>query len=56
MWLFFSNRLRMFVIFTIVVPLVGWLVRRIARLIERRSGRPNRVSRTLDRAADFARR
>jgi hypothetical protein len=46
MWAFFSKRLRMWLILAVAVPLGGWLMGRVAELIERRRG-PNTVSRLL---------
>ena len=52
MWLFFTRRLRMWLILTVVVPLTTGLLRRIGRRLERRNG-PSRVSRTLLKAGDL---
>jgi hypothetical protein len=52
MWLFFTRRLRMWLILTVVVPLTTGLLRRIGRRLERRSG-PSSVSRALLRAGDL---
>jgi hypothetical protein len=52
MWLFFSRRLRMWLILTVVVPLTTGLLRRIGRALERRSG-PSGVSRALLKAGDL---
>jgi len=52
MWLFFSRRLRMWLILTVLVPLTTGLLRRIGRGLERRHG-PSSVSRGLLRAGDF---
>jgi hypothetical protein len=52
MWLFFTRRLRMWLILTVLVPLATGLLRRIGRGLERRNG-PNAVSRTLVRAGDL---
>jgi hypothetical protein len=51
MWLFFSRRLRLWLILTVVVPLTTGLLRRVGRALERRNG-STRVSRTLHRAGD----
>jgi hypothetical protein len=51
MWLFFSRRLRMWLILTVVVPLTTGLLRRMGRALERRNG-PTGVSRTLLKAGD----
>jgi hypothetical protein len=52
MWLFFSRRLRMWLILTVLVPLTSGLLRRVGRALERRNG-PNRVSRALLGAGDL---
>jgi hypothetical protein len=52
MWLFFSRRLRMWLILTVLVPLTSGLLRRVGRTLERRSG-PTRVSRALLAAGDL---
>jgi hypothetical protein len=52
MWLFFSRRLRMWLILTVVVPLATGLLRRVGRALERRHG-PTSVSRSLLKAGDF---
>jgi hypothetical protein len=52
MWLFFTRRLRMWLILTVVVPLTTGLLRRIGRRLERRNG-PSSVSRTLLRAGEL---
>ena len=52
MWLFFTRRLRMWLILTVVVPLTTGLLRRVGRILERRSG-PSRVSRALLGAGDL---
>ncbi len=51
MWLFFSRRLRMWLILTVVVPLTTGLLRRVGARLERRSG-PSKVSRALLKAGD----
>jgi hypothetical protein len=51
MWLFFSRRLRMWLILTVVVPLTTGLLRRAGRSLERRTG-PSTVSRALLKAGD----
>ncbi|MCW2532997.1 MAG: uncharacterized protein JWP62_2567 [Blastococcus sp.] len=51
MWLFFSRRLRMWLILTVVVPLTAGLLRRLGRALERRNG-STRVSRALLKAGD----
>jgi hypothetical protein len=53
MWLFFSRRLRMWLILTVLVPLGSGLLRRIGRALERRHG-PTSVSRGLLKAGDLA--
>ncbi len=52
MWLFFSRRLRMWLILTVLVPLTSGLLRRVGRTVERRHG-PNRISRALLGAGDL---
>jgi hypothetical protein len=52
MWLFFTRRLRMWLILTVVVPVATGLLRRIGRALERRSG-PSTVSRALLKAGDL---
>jgi hypothetical protein len=52
MWLFFTRRLRMWLILTVVVPLTTGLLRRIGRSLERRGG-SSPVSRALLRAGDL---
>ena len=52
MWLFFTRRLRMWLILTVLVPLTTGLLRRVGRGLERRNG-PSRVSRALLRAGDL---
>jgi hypothetical protein len=55
MWLFLTRRLRMWLILTVVVPLATGLLRRLGRVLERRTG-PSRVSRALLRAGDLGER
>ena len=52
MWLFFTRRLRVWLILTVVVPLATGLLRRVGRGLEARSG-PSRVSRSLLGAGDL---
>jgi hypothetical protein len=52
MWLFFTRRLRMWLILTVVVPLATGVLRRIGRTLERRTG-PATVSRALLKAGDL---
>ncbi|MCW2698798.1 MAG: uncharacterized protein JWQ45_333 [Blastococcus sp.] len=52
MWLFFTRRLRMWLILTVVVPLATGLLRRIGRTLEARNG-SSTVSRALLRAGDL---
>lgn len=52
MWLFFSRRLRVWLIVSVVVPLTSGLLRRAGRMLEARSG-PSRLSRTLLGAGDL---
>ena len=55
MWVLFSSRLRMWLIFTIAVPLVAAVSRRLARRIEAKHG-PTRLSRGLNTAGELGRR
>jgi hypothetical protein len=52
MWLFFTRRLRMWLILTVVVPLTTGVLRKVGRRLERRNG-PSAVSRALLRAGDL---
>jgi hypothetical protein len=52
MWLFFSRRLRMWLILTVLVPLGTGLLRRVGQALERRRG-PSAVSRGLLKAGDL---
>jgi hypothetical protein len=52
MWLFFTRRLRMWLLLTVVVPLGTGLLRRVGLAIERRRG-PSTVSRGLLKAGDL---
>ena len=52
MWLFFSRRLRMWLILTVVVPLTTGVLRKVGRGLERRNG-PSAVSRALLKAGDL---
>jgi hypothetical protein len=51
MWLFFSRRLRMWLILTVLVPLGTGLLRRVGRTLERRNG-SSTLSRALLKAGD----
>jgi hypothetical protein len=51
MWLFFTRRLRVWLILTVVVPVATGLLRRAGRMLEARSG-PSRTSRALLGAGD----
>jgi hypothetical protein len=53
MWLFFTRRLRMWLILTVVVPLTTGLLRRAGRTLEARSGSSSRLSRALLGAGDL---
>ena len=46
MWLFFTRRLRMWLILTVLVPFATGVLRKVGRRLERRNG-PLTVSRTL---------
>jgi formate hydrogenlyase subunit 4 len=52
MWLFFTRRLRLWLILTVVVPLTTGVLRKVGRRLERRNG-PSAVSRALLRAGDL---
>jgi hypothetical protein len=52
MWLFLTRRLRTWVLLTVLVPLVGGLLRRAGRALERRRG-PSAVSGALLKGADL---
>jgi len=52
MWLFFTRRLRMWLILTVVVPLGTGVLRRVGHALERRTG-PSSVSRGLLKAGDL---
>ncbi len=52
MWLFFTRRLRMWLLLTVLVPLGTGLLRRVGLAIERRRG-PSTVSRGLLKAGDL---
>jgi hypothetical protein len=52
MWLFFTRRLRMWLILTVLVPLTTGLLRRIGEGLERRNGSTT-VSRALLKAGDL---
>ena len=52
MWLFFTRRLRMWLILTVLVPFGTGVLRSAGRRLERRNG-PTRVSRALLKAGDL---
>ena len=52
MWLFFTRRLRMWLILTVLVPFATGVLRTVGRRLERRTG-PTRVSRALLTAGDL---
>jgi hypothetical protein len=52
MWLFFTRRLRMWLILTVVVPLATGVLRRLGQALERRRG-PSAVSGALLKAGDL---
>jgi hypothetical protein len=52
MWLFFTRRLRMWLILSVLVPLTTGLLRRIGLRLERRNG-PTPVSRALLRTGEL---
>lgn len=55
MWAFFSARLRMWLIFAVVAPLLGWLLGKVGDLIESRRG-PNGLTKVLQTGRDWLRR
>src|SRR4051794_11657047 len=55
MWLFFTRRLRAWLILTVLVPLAGGLLRRVAQALERRHGRRGVPDALLKAAALSAR-
>jgi len=52
MWLFFTRRLRMWLILTVLVPLGSGVLRRLGVALERRNG-PSAVSRALSKAGEL---
>jgi hypothetical protein len=52
MWLFFTRRLRMWLILSVVVPLTSGVLRKVGRRLERRNG-PSKVSRALLQAGEL---
>ena len=52
MWLFFTRRLRMWLILTIVVPFATGVLRKVGRRLERRNG-PTQISRALLKAGEL---
>ncbi|MGY1848306.1 MULTISPECIES: hypothetical protein [unclassified Blastococcus] len=52
MWLFFTRRLRMWLILTILVPLATGVLRRLGHALERRRG-PSSLSNGLLKAGDL---
>ena len=55
MWLFFTRRLRMWLILSVVVPLTSGVFRKVGRRLERRNG-PSKVSRALLQAGELGER
>lgn len=55
MWVFFTARLRQWLILAVALPLLTLLVRAIRRAIEKRSGQ-TRVTRLLASVEDLGRR
>jgi hypothetical protein len=51
LWAFLSARFRAFLFFTVALPLGAFVLRRVARLAERRWGPENKVSGTLHQVA-----
>jgi hypothetical protein len=56
LWAFLSARFRALLIFTVALPLGAFVLRRVARLTERRWGPQNRLSATLHQIARLASR
>jgi hypothetical protein len=52
MWLFFTRRLRMWLILTVLVPLGSGILRRMGLALERRNGSSG-ISRALLRAGEL---
>ncbi len=52
MWLFFTRRLRMWLILTVLVPLATGLLRRLGLALQRRGG-PSGVSNALLKVGDL---
>lgn len=52
MWLFFTRRLRMWLILTVLVPIASGVLRRIGQALERRNGSSG-VSRALLKAGEL---
>jgi hypothetical protein len=52
MWLFFTRRLRMWLLLSVLVPIATGVLRRLGQALERRGG-PTRVSRALLKAGDL---
>ena len=55
MWVFFTSRLRQWLILAVAVPIATVLVRTIRRRIEKRTGE-TRLTRGLGRVEDLGRR
>jgi hypothetical protein len=53
MWFFLTRRLRTWLLLTVLVPLVGGLLRRFGQSLERRNG-PSGVSNALLKGADLS--
>jgi hypothetical protein len=56
LWALLSARFRAFLIFAVALPLGAFVLRRVARLAERRWGPQNRFSTTLHQIAQLASR
>lgn len=54
MWVFFSRRLRLWMILAIGAPIVAWLLGKIGDVIESRRG-PNTVSSVLKKGSGYLR-
>jgi hypothetical protein len=52
MWLFLTRRFRMWLVLSVVVPLTSGLLRRVGRVLERRTG-STPLTRGLYRAGDL---
>jgi hypothetical protein len=53
MWLFLTRRLRTWLLLTVLVPLVGGVLRRVGQSLERRNG-PSGISNALLKGAELS--